>query len=335
MRQHGRQLNRSRGWIVLGVLLLAPPVWAGVPVVSDVLVTDVTDRSFSVVWTSSEASTGSLNVFDGPLCTTVTAGITLVSHPVLNPDPAVKDAIKTAAEDKGILKVQVSGLAAAAPYCVQTVTTSKSTSEQTVAPAVPQNVTTQIQVTRTHTIAPSPDLLPFANDVIAHPLYAPDQTTAVTGGIVAMGVLNLLGQSLSNIVASVVGDGGAAPMTLTDLNNLFDPVNLQTVNLLGSGSERLRLLEYRGLAGCKLERFRKVPADFDRAEVKAPAPCFDPADVDCDDRVRLADVLKVVEGFGTSSGAGCFNPDLDFNRDRIVRLSDVLYVVGKYGTSKP
>jgi len=331
MRQHGRQLNRSRGWIVLGVLLLAPPVWAGVPVVSDVLVTDVTDRSFSVVWTASEASTGSLNVFDGPLCTTVTAGITLVSHPVLNPDPAVKDAIKTAAEDKGILKVQVSGLAAAAPYCVQTVTTSKSTLEQPVAPAVPQNVTTQIQVTRTRTIAPSPDLLPFANDVIAHPLYAPDQTTAVTGGIVAMGVLNLLGQSLSNIVASVVGDGGAAPMTLTDLNNLFDPVNLQTVNLLGSGSERLRLLEYRGLAGCKLERFRKVPTDLGLAEIKAPAACFNSADFDCTDRVNILDVLRVAGGFGSRAGDFCYNPDLDVIVSSNVNILDVLAVAGRFG----
>ena len=315
---------------MFAVLFLVQPVWAGVPAVSDVLITDVTDRSFAVVWTASEASTGSLNVFDGPLCTTPTAGITLVSHPVLNPDPAVKDAIKTAAEDKGILKVQVSGLAAATPYCVQTVTTSKSTSDP-AAPAAPLNVTTQTQITRARTIAPSPDLLPFANDVIAYPVYAPDQTTAVTGGIVAIGVLDLLNQPLSNVVTGIVGDGTAAPLALTDLNNLFDPVNRQTVNLRGSGQERLRLIEYRGLAGCKLERFRKVPADFDRAEVKAPAPCFTGADLDCNNVVDIRDIVRDIGGYLTRRGDFCFNSDLDITGDGIVDIRDIVLIIGRFG----
>src|SRR3990172_940104 len=114
MRIQSRSFLWFYPWIVI---LFAQSAWAGVPVVSEILVTDVTDRSFAVVWNASEASTASLNVFDGPDCTNPTQGISITSHPVLSPDPSVKNAIKMAAENNGILKVQVTGLQSATEYC--------------------------------------------------------------------------------------------------------------------------------------------------------------------------------------------------------------------------
>ncbi len=319
-----------RGWsICIIILLFASPVWAGVPVVSDILVTDATDRSFSVVWSSSEASTASLNVFNGPACTTPTAGVTLVSHPVLDPTPATKTAIKTAAENNGILKVQVSGLTAATAYCVQTVTTSKSTADQTVAPATPINVTTETQITRTRTASPSPDLLPFSNDVLTYLVYSPDQVTAVSGGIVA---IESFDQS-SRPATGFVGDGTASPLTLTDLNNLYDKVTHNTINLVGG--ERLRVLEYRGTLGCRLEHFRKAPTDLELAEIKAPAACFDPADLDCNDTINILDILRVVGGFGRKVGDFCYNPDWDLVSSGNINILDILNAVGKFGRVKP
>lgn len=328
MRRLVRHLveNARRG--ILFIVVLAQPVWAGVPVVSDILITDVTDRSFSVVWTASEPSTGSLNVFDGPLCATLTTGILLLSHPALASSSTVRDAIRAAAEDQGIFKVQVSGLAAATPYCVQTITTSKNTVEQTVAPGAPLAVTTETEVSRAQTVPPSQDLRPFSNDIVVSPLYAPDQVTPVTGGLVAVEVVDLG----SAPVTAFAGDTVAAPLSLVDLNNLYDNLTRTTMNLLGD--ERIRLLEYRGTVGCRLERFRKVPADLELAEVKSPGACFDPSDLDCNDTVDVRDIVRDIKGYLTAQGDFCYNSDLDQTLDGLVDIRDIVSVIGKFGTSR-
>jgi hypothetical protein len=301
--------------------------------VSDVLVTDVTDRSLSVLWHSSEASTGSLNVFDGPLCTVPTTGVSVVSYPLLDADPAQQTALRTVATAQGLLRVQVTGLAADTAYCFQTVTTSTSTADVTVSPTVPQAVTTQVEVTRAKTPTSGTGLVPFANDVLAHTAALPSPSTAIQASVVAVGVINLTGQPVSSVVTGVAGDTAAQPTVLLDLNNGFDTVNRQTIDVLGG--ERLRLLEYRGLAGCRLERFRKVPADLALAEIKAPAPCFDSADFDCNDSVNILDVLRVAGGFGTVAGGFCFNPDLDLIPSGSVNILDVLAVAGRFGLVAP
>ncbi|MEW6215833.1 MAG: hypothetical protein AB1478_11645, partial [Nitrospirota bacterium] len=59
---------------------------AGMPQVSEIMVTDVTTTSFSVIWKSSEPSTPALNVFDGPDCSTPTAEAVITSQPLLSGD---------------------------------------------------------------------------------------------------------------------------------------------------------------------------------------------------------------------------------------------------------
>jgi hypothetical protein len=99
---------------ILGLVILSPAwTWAGVPSVEGILVTDVTDRSFSVVWTSSEPSTGTLNVFDalpppgGGTFQIPTAGVSLYPSPVKSPDIAVQNANGVTPVEGGILAVDL------------------------------------------------------------------------------------------------------------------------------------------------------------------------------------------------------------------------------------
>ncbi len=307
------------------ILLLA--VWighteGGVPEVSDVMVTDITPRSFSVIWNSSEPSTSILDVFDGPDCLTPTAGAVIIPHPIQSGD----DTIRTSAENNGIMKVQVTGLEPFTEYCFQSITTSISTSEETVFPVTPIKITTETQITTTHFV--DADILPFTNDILYFPINAPDQTTAIDGGLL---VVDLIGLS-SSAITGFVGDGIASPYTLLDLKNLFDRVDRENINLVGD--ERIKLLEYRGIQGCTLERYRKVPLDMELSEVKEPGACFDPADLDCNDTVNILDILRDIGGFDTATGDFCFNSDLDLDNNETVNILDILNVVGKFGTSK-
>lgn len=326
MSRGKRTGGRVLRMVLFGGVLFSPLLgWAGVPVVSDVLITDVTDRSFSVVWNANEPSTGSLNLFNGPDCAAPTVGAVIAAHPVLSPNPVTREAVKTAAEGSGILKIQVTGLTPASSYCVQTVTTSKSTLETTLSPATPLTLATQIQITKTRKADTGPDLFPFSNDILSSPVRAQDEVAAVNGGIVAVDLIDLG----SHPVTGFVGDGIAAPFSAIDLNNLYDKVSRENINLLGG--ERIRILEYRGLVGCRLERFRKVPSDFDLAEIKAPSGCFNGADLDCNDTVNILDVLRDVSGFNSAVGDFCFNSDLDLDGNGRVNVLDILSVIGKFG----
>jgi len=308
-------------------LILVLAVWigsteGGVPEVSDALVADITTRSFSVIWNSSEPSTALLDVFDGPDCLTSTAGAVIIPHPVQSGD----DIIRTSAENNGIMKVQVTGLEPVTEYCFQTLTTSISTSEETVFPITPIKITTETQIITTYFL--DSDILSFTNDILYFPIHAPDQTTPIYGGILVVDVIGLS----SSPVTGFVGDGIASPYALVDLKNLFDRVDMENINFVGD--ERVKLLEYRGFEGCTLERYRKVPLDMELSEAKEPSPCFDPADLDCNDTVNILDILRDIGGFDTATGDFCFNSDLDLDGNEMVNILDILNVVGKFGTSR-
>ena len=61
--------------IVLLISMLAANVFAGVPSVTQMEVTDVTPASFAVTWVASEASVASLSVYQAD-CATPASGLT-------------------------------------------------------------------------------------------------------------------------------------------------------------------------------------------------------------------------------------------------------------------
>jgi len=308
--------------LILAFAIWVGPTEGGVPEVSDVMVTDITTRSFSVIWNSSEPSTAILDVFDGPDCLTPTTVAVIIPHPIHSGD----DTIRISAENNGVMKVQITGLEPVTEYCFQTITTSISTSEDIVSPITPIKITTETQITTTYFV--DPNILPFTNDIIYFPIHAPDQTTPIDGGILVVDVIGLS----SSPVTGFVGDGIESPYTLLDLKNLFARVDLENINLVGN--ERIKLLEYRGIEGCTLERYRKVPLDMELSEVKEPGFCFDPADLDCNDTINILDILRDIGGFDTETGDFCFNSDLDLDGNEMVNILDILNVVGKFGTSR-
>lgn len=279
------------------------------PTVSEIRVADVTTRSFSVIWIAGEPSTASLLIYNAPECITEVNGINVTGE---------------GNDSTGVIKATVTGLAPATTYCFKTETTSTLTTEITVEPATPQLVTTESQATRTYLQGTS--ILPFGNDMIYHPVYGYDQTPG-TGNILMAYV-----DGGSYPVSAWVGDGIPTPDTLIDLNNLYSVSARENINLYGD--ERMRLVEVRGMDGCTLERWRKVPLDSELITVQPPASCFDRADMNCDNSVTILDVLRDVGGYNTATGGLCFNSDLDMNGNGSVNILDILYVVGRYGAHR-
>jgi hypothetical protein len=298
---------------------------AGVPQVSEVMVTDITTRSFSLVWKSSEAATASLKVYDGSACNVETAGAVITPHPTNSGDAA----IKTAAETSGVMKVMVAGLSSDTEYCYQTVTTSKSTSDVTTAPSVPAKVVTEFQTVRTYIEEGTNAIKPFSNDLIIFPVYQPDQITFSEGSL-----LIVEGPGGSR-VSSFVGDGVSSPNALIDLNNLFTSTG---TNMDIAGGEIVIIREFRGNNGktesATLVRFREAPEDMELSMIKSPVPCFF-ADNDCNGRVEIIDVQRGFNLWGKLIGDNAYNTDLDIIADGTINIKDIQSIFNRFGQTEP
>lgn len=302
---HGTQKTKERiasGVIILLGLLL--PAWAaaGVPVLTNQRVTDVTTRSFAVILTVSEPSTPLLSLFEAD-CTTPAGGFatTLQQHPT-----------------SGNLRLIVSGLNAATGYCYRLAVTSTATAETTT--SAPAQVTTTTAIVRTRLAGA--DILPSGNDILKVPA-------------VHLGA----GEARETIISTVeLADGTAvSPLSLLlsanpnldyfDLNNLFTASTGKTYRL--SGNERVQLSENHGTSGCVIDRFRTLPAPSGgtapRAFVQANTH-----DIDASGGVNILDALRLVGGKGTTSASPCFNSDLDLNVDGVIDSADLTIIKGGF-----
>lgn len=311
---------------LLFAIILTTQVEAGVPEISEVMVTDITTRSFSVIWKSSEASIPSLKVFDGSDCLTLTAGIVVTSSPVISGDIT----IATAAENNGIMKVTVTGLSPDTEYCYQTVTTSKSSSDIAIVPATPEKVITEMLTVRTYLEDTTQNIKPFANDLILFPVFEPDQQTYSEGSL-----LVAEGPGGGKLTA-FIGDGMDSPYALIDLNNLFSADTKVNLDLLGC--ETLILREFKGNAACAdsatIVRFRKVPFDNELTTIREPMKCFF-ADNDCSGKVDILDVQRGLNIFNTKTGDCNYNSDLDIVVDGAVNILDIQGILNRFSEIIP
>jgi len=256
---------RTRQRVVLLVLFIVAALpgmaYGDFPDVSHVMVTDVTTRSFSVVWAASEASTASLAVYEDDVGTPA-AGAVITPHPTGSGDDAIRTAIITAAENNGVMKVMVTGLEPDTTYYFMTVTTSKSTGDTTydpsTAPFTP--VTTESETVRTY--KSGEDVLPFSNDLIIEACYLDDGVTPADGTLL---LATLEGGNYP--ITSFVGDGIEPPYAIIDLNNVFSREAHENLDL--SSGENLTLLNFRGLEGNSIVT-HDVPLDQSLSEVKPP-----------------------------------------------------------------
>lgn len=285
--------------IVMLVALLAANVFAGVPSVTQMEVTDVTTASFAVTWVASEASTASLSVYGADCATPVSGAATTVEK---------NDAT-------GVMRATASGLAAGSTYCYQTLTTSVSTSDAVLIPATPLSLMTATAVLRTMTTGTA--LVPFANDLLKVP-SAPVSPDGI------LEVLYLTG-----------GKGPISVLLTTDpnqqyfnMNNLFDGASGSSINL--TGGELLRISERKGRSGCVIDRFRKAPADMESTRARDMTASPRKQDVDYNGTVNILDVLRAAGGLGTTSGGPCFNSDLDMTNNGLVDQTDVNSVITNF-----
>lgn len=209
-----------------------------VPSISEVTVTDVTTKSFSVVWISSEASKPDVKVFDDPEGQHATEGITLTPHPIEGKNTE----IVTQAEDNGVMKVRITGLMPEHTYYFQTVTTSKITGEITHYPGATPflSVTTEKATTREKSSGDS--IVPFSNNLLIKEFYLEDGKTPASG---TLAVVNLEGASYP--LSSFIGDGVVSPYAVFDLNNIYSAKNRASIEV--AGGEILLLNNYRGIPG--------------------------------------------------------------------------------------
>jgi len=240
--------------MTLSILVFSSTVFSA-PVVSNTYVTDVTTRSFSVIWTSDEAITSaSIEIF------TDAAGTTPASF-TLNPYPTQCNAdLATTAMGLGIAKVQVTGLTSDAVYYFRTVTTSA-----TGTTTVPPSGDLPVVQTEVRTVRATAGGVPFSNDVMLSDWTMADGTTPADG--------TLLFASCTRCdypVTAFVGDCVSVPgSALIDLNNVFARDSGESMDL--TQGINMNFVAFRGLDGTKQTAY-KVPVDNMLAEVHPPDP---------------------------------------------------------------
>lgn len=299
----GRRDNRIRtGYIALCCLLLSSWAQAGVPVISNQRVTDVTTRSFSVFLTVSEASTTLLSLFAAD-CTA----------------PASYSSITRQQNQlSGNVRVTVDGLDPATGYCYQLNVTSAADSQMTT--TVPETLTTATAIERT--VVSGTDIVPVGNDIIKIPeIHLPG------------------GENRDAIISTVELLNGTAASPLSRLlsidqnkdyfnfNNLFTQSTGKTLHL--TGGELVKIVEQHGNSGCRIERFRTMPTASGGTAPRRFVQS-NTSDIDASGGVNILDALRLAGGKGTNITGNCFNSDLDLNGDGVIDASDLAIIKGGF-----
>ncbi|HEU4401579.1 MAG TPA: hypothetical protein VFT43_05690 [Candidatus Polarisedimenticolia bacterium] len=314
-------LDRSRNAPPLRALLLRlaaflaalptafAPAHAASPVVRFITATDVTPRSFQVVWLAGEPATASLRLFEAPDCLNEIFAAEITPFPTVSGDAS----IVTAAQQKGVMVVRAAGLAPDTEYCVQTVTTSLFSAQTTTSPVPPLRIRTEKKTTRARAAAVGdPNLVAFGNDLakLSITRATPDAPTA--GALVLVKVSGA-SSPLSGFVGDAIDDDNdpSTPTTLAlfNLNNLYDAVSGESLDLLGGGGEEISARALGGPDGFVTVHARIVPADTALSEVVVPLPCRSAPATACDGRLGDAD-----------ADGGVTLADADAVRDFVVGL---------------
>lgn len=232
---------------------------AGSPVIDNMVVTDVTPTSFSVIWRASEASSPGLNVYSNEDGSASVVNIEIKAHPVY----CGNQNIVLTAENNGVMKMQVTGLSPDTTYYYQTITTSKSTDDTVLYPASAPfpNLITPTNLIRS--VLSGEIRIPFTNDTLIVESLLPDGITPADGTLVVVQLEDGLYP-----ITSFVGDCIPEPFSLIDLNNLFDTAYYETNRL--NGDERIVITKFMGIYGLEIKE-KYIPLNNNLAEIKEPS----------------------------------------------------------------
>lgn len=308
------RLKPAALFLLGGVLCLVATAAAHAagPSVRFITVTDVTPRSFQVVWLSSDPATGTLRLFEAPGCQNeiFTADVTPF------PTVAGNAFIVAAAQQKGVLSVRAAGLAPDTDYCVQTVTTSLFSSLTATAPTPPLIVHTAAKTVRSKAAGPGdPNEIAFSNDLTKLEITRSDPNAATNGALVLLKVAGA-----ASPLSAFVGDGvddDADPnsptgLALFDLNNVYSASTGESLDLKGDGGEEISARALGSPEGFVTVHARIVPPDHGLNEVALPAACRNAGQTACDGRLGDAD-----------NDGGVTIADADLLRDLVVGLAPI------------
>lgn len=251
--------NFARGISFLSLLFCTLTVQAVPAVLSDVLVTDVSDRSFSLVWTTDQPGQPGVEVYTDSGASNRLNNISISYYPVSTGNPALTgqarddsiNSIVQAAQSLGIIKLRVSGLTPATSYFVK-YGFENAAQETTLCPDAgialcPSSAgMLSLQTAAEQSRINSTGNALFENDQ----LLLGDQQ-------IQTGELLLIGVEYARYPTSVfAGDGMALPYVLFDMNNLYAQADQRSMQVrgrvdssMGNLGEALVVRRYRGQAG--------------------------------------------------------------------------------------
>ncbi|MCF6178489.1 MAG: hypothetical protein L3J63_03740 [Geopsychrobacter sp.] len=317
------------------LLLIALLLWAGhalaVPETVSLRVTDVTPRSFCLVWMSNVTADPGLEIYaDAGMAEDLTDSLKIEVLPDLGATVA------DAARSKHIFRVRVSGLQAGLKYHVRSLTRDSADSTS-IAYSALQAVTTATRVVPYRSEVDG-SLGGLSNDMLSFKVYVrPAENGEVFAGV---GDLLLLESAQASYpVSAFAGQGIANGEGVLDLNNLFDLSGLSFDSL---GNELIGLRVYRGDTLSVLYHLRKLPVDSGRLAVAEPLRGFNRADLNLDGQVDTADFNAFKEQYRLAADDAAFNPDFNFvalSADEIIAadvidLRDFGWFAGQHGKSE-
>jgi len=229
------------------------------PLLSEPVITDVTDRAFSLIWTTVQQGQPLIEVYSDAAATSPVTGTSLTFNEPVTGNPALsgidrqtsKNSIAQSAKSLGIVKVSIAGLNPDTDYFVKFGVQADVTDEITLCPDAGSG------------FCPAP-----AGLLTIHTAKQPVRESSITELFVndPLQVLNITAQPGELIIAGVetsrypvsafVGDGAPAPYALIDLNNLYSAANSQSLQLngfnqqpQGNTGEGLIIRHYKGVNG--------------------------------------------------------------------------------------
>lgn len=300
-----------------------------------VMVTDVTPRSFALIWLAAPGTVPDARVFEGPGCSVAASDASVSAFPSLSASPALAQA----AASRGVMKILVSGLSPDTTYCVQAVSMVPPSTTSEIFPLTPLPVRTAATTRRSGPFDDSGHAQPASNDLIRFAVELDDATDTALGALIFARIDGALSP-----VTGFIGDGieadtstpQAKPRVLLDLNNLYADVGPSpSLELQGGAGERITLLEL-GRGGTVLPvHGRVVPVKTGFATITDPANCaHDPGGV-CDGVLggatgdlapQAADAAIIARRVVDASTRLVCAVCADANHDGVVDMRDALMV---------
>lgn len=287
------------------LILISLLLWAGhalaVPETVSLRVTDVTPRSFCLVWMNNAVVEPGVEVYaDAGMAEDLTDSLNIEILPDLTP------AVAEAARSKHIFRLRVSGLQAGLEYHVRSVSRDQ-TDSSSIGYSALQAVTTATLVIPYQSETDG-RLSGINNDLLSFKVYVrPAEKGEVFAGV---GDLILLETAQASYpISAFAGQGIANGEGVLDLNNLFDLSGLSFDTL---GDESVSLRVYRGDTLSVLYHLRKLPVDSGQLVVAKPLRGFNSADLNLDGQVDMADFDAFKEQYRLAANDAAFNPDFNF-----------------------